>query len=82
MPMEHCVSGLACAKVYSCSQNGERKAGKAFKSITHAVAETNMSLRNEDGNVNENATKQWIKLQNTITASENATTWPLSRRRL
>ena len=40
------------------------------------------SLSNEDGNVNENVAKQWIKLQNTITARGNATTWPLFRRRL
>ena len=40
------------------------------------------SLSNEDGNVNENVSKQWIKLQNTITARGNATTWPLFRRRL
>ena len=40
------------------------------------------SLSNEDGNVNENAAKQRIKLQNTITARGNATTWPLFRRRL
>ena len=40
------------------------------------------SLSNEDGNVNENVAKQWIKLQNTITARGNATTCPLSRRRL
>ena len=40
------------------------------------------SLSNEDGKVNENVSKQWIKLQNTITARGNATTWPLFRRRL
>ena len=40
------------------------------------------SLSNEDGNVNENVAKQWIKLQNTITARGNATTWPLFRHRL
>ena len=40
------------------------------------------SLSNEDGNVNENVEKQWTKLQNTITARGNATTWPLFRRRL
>ena len=33
------------------------------------------SLSNDDGNVNENVEKQWIKLQNTITA-------PSCRRRL
>ena len=37
---------------------------------------------NEDGNVNKNAPKQWIKLQNTITARGNAATWPLFRRHL
>ena len=40
------------------------------------------SLSNDDGNVNENVEKQWIKLQNTITARGNATTCPLFRRRL
>ena len=40
------------------------------------------SLSNEDGNVNENVVKQWFKLQNTITARGNATTWPLFHRRL
>ena len=40
------------------------------------------NLSNKDGNVNENVAKQWIKLQNTITARGNATTWPLFRRRL
>ena len=40
------------------------------------------NLSNEDGNVNENVEKQWSKLQNTITARGNATTWPLFRRRL
>ena len=40
------------------------------------------SLSDDDGNVNENVAKQWIKLQNTITARGNATTWPLFRRRL
>ena len=39
-------------------------------------------LSNDDGDVNENVEKQWIKLQNTITARGNATTWPLFRRRL
>ena len=39
-------------------------------------------LSNEDGNVNENVGKQWIKLQNTITARGDATTWPFFRRRL
>ena len=33
------------------------------------------SLSNDDGNVNENVEKQWIKLQNT-------TIWPLFRLRL
>ena len=40
------------------------------------------SLSNDDGNVNENVAKQWIKLQSTITARGNATTWPRFRRRL
>ena len=40
------------------------------------------SLSNEDGIVNENVVKQWFKLQNTVTARGNATTWPLFRRRL
>ena len=40
------------------------------------------SLSNDDWNVNENVEKQWIKLQNTITARGNATTCPLFRRRL
>ena len=40
------------------------------------------SLSNEDGNVNENVGKQWNKLQNTIIARGNATTWPFFRRRL
>ena len=40
------------------------------------------SLSNDDGNINENVAKQWIKLQNTITARANATTWPLFCRRL
>ena len=40
------------------------------------------SLSNDDGNVNENVEKQWIKLQNTISARGNATTCPLFRRRL
>ena len=40
------------------------------------------SLSNDDGNVNANVEKRWIKLQNTITARGNATTWPLFRRRL
>ena len=40
------------------------------------------SLSNDDGNVNEDVEKQWIKLQNTITARGNATTWPRFRRRL
>ena len=39
-------------------------------------------LSNEDENVNDNVDKQWSKLQNTITARGNATTWPLFRRRL
>ena len=39
------------------------------------------SLCNDDGNVNENVEKQWIKLQNTSTARGNATTCPLFRRR-
>ena len=39
------------------------------------------SLSDEDGNVNENVAKQWIKLQNTITARGNAT-WPLFHCRL
>ena len=30
-------------KSLQCSQNGGRKAGKLFKSITHAVAETNIT---------------------------------------
>ena len=36
------------------------------------------SLSNED--VNANATKQWIKLQNTINSRGNAATWPPFRR--
>ena len=32
-------------KSLQSSQNGGRKAGKAFKSITHAVAETNITKR-------------------------------------
>ena len=40
------------------------------------------SLSNEGGNVNEKAPKQWIKLQNTITARGNATTWPFFHCRL
>ena len=40
------------------------------------------SLSNEDGNVNENVTKQLTQIQNTITSRGNATTWPLVRRRL
>ena len=40
------------------------------------------SLSNDDWSVNENVAKQWIKLQDTITACGNATTWPLFRRRL
>ena len=36
------------------------------------------SLSNDDGNANENVEKQWIKLQNTITARGNAATFPPS----
>ena len=34
------------------------------------LAMTTESSSNEDGNVNENVAKQWIKLQNTITARQ------------
>ena len=40
------------------------------------------SLSKEDGNVNENVVKQWIKLQNTITARGNAPPGHFFRRRL
>ena len=50
--------------------------------MTVVMTMTVESLSNEDGNVNENVAKQWIKLQNTITARGNATTWPLFRRLL
>ena len=55
--------------------------GTSHKNLVD-VASPLESLKNDDGNVNENVEKQWIKLQNTITARGNATTRPLFRRRL
>ena len=50
--------------------------------LATVAANTAGSLSNDDGNVNENVDKLWIKLQNTIPARGNATICPLFRRRL
>ena len=69
--------------LHSLSMSEQMRSSIAFfKSLLTVAALDIGRLNKDDGNVNENIEKQWIKLQNTITASGNATTCPLFLRRL
>ena len=69
--------------LHSLSMSEQMQSSIAFfKSLLTVAALAIGNLSKDDGKVNKNVEKQWIKLQKTITARGNATTCPLFRRRL